>query len=233
MESPLATLPIYLEVEDVAVGPVLIALRKMPGIIKLNLDLMSGAPATPPVRREPGAPSNSERIVAALVQRQGEPLSIKEAIEIVGGSKGTAYTAMYQLKKQGVVKGAGGGSYELTDKAKRELIPVDAVKLLPKPRDAKASKTVNGHAKKDKIARGPKGRASPGQGRKLLLDALAGDGVTRADLRHVLGAQGISEKSFSGVLDRAKRDELIQKVGNVYELTASGKTAQAQAPTGE
>jgi hypothetical protein len=69
----MATLPIYLEVEDVAVGPVLLALRKMRGIIKMNLDLGLEAPALPGRQRQQGM-----RLRACAVRQRPRSLASSE-----------------------------------------------------------------------------------------------------------------------------------------------------------
>lgn len=226
----MATLPIHLEVEDVAVGPILIALRKMPGIIKMNLDIGIGAP---PVSRE-AAPrgNNAERIIALLMQSDGGPIAIKEVMQTLGVSKGSVYSAVYALKKKNVVESPVAGQYQLTVKAKRELMKHEP-KLLNAPSAKEVKAKTNGHAiHHGDIERGPSGRASQGSGRKLLLDALAAGPITRLNLGKHLASSGMSAKSMSGVMDRAKRDELIKKHSdNNYHLTAKGKHEAAKAAT--
>jgi hypothetical protein len=233
----MATLPIHLEVEDVAVGPVLIALRKMPGIIKLHLDLLGDAPSAS--HREPKnergsakAGANAERIVALLMQNNGGPLKIGEIMRALGSTKSSAYTAMYTLKKKKVVQSPHAGEYELTDKAKRELLPDHAPKLLtgPKTNGAKPAKT-----KAAKLHKGPGGRPSPGSGWKMLRAALDGGALKRAELITKLAESGMSEKSVSGIMARADRDKLIKNAGEigVWELTPKGRSQQpAEAATG-
>lgn len=219
----MATLPIHLEVEDIAVGPVLIALRKMPGIIKLHLALLD-EPKPGRQDREPGgrassrpakAGENAERIVAYLMKHGGGPLGIKDIIQMLGSSKASAYTAMYALKKKKVVQSPSAGQYELTDKAKRELLPArETMKLLPKPHAAARAKA--------------SGRASPGAGPRLLLQALSGGALKREVLIKQLGESGMSEKSVTGIMARAKDAKLIKSVGNgAWELTAKGTNQQA------
>jgi hypothetical protein len=227
----MATLPIHLEVEDVAVGPVLIALRKMPGIIKLHLDLLGDAATAS--HREPkserpakSGAANAERIVALLMQNNGGPLKVGEIMRAIGCTKSSAYTAMYTLKKKKVVQSPHAGEYELTDKAKRELLPDQAPKLLtaPKSNGAKPAKV----AKTAKTAKTESGRAAPGTGQKLLLQALAGGALKRDTLIKQLGENGMSEKSVTGVMARAKDAKLIKSLGaGSWELTAKGTNHQA------
>jgi predicted transcriptional regulator len=232
----MATLPIYLDVEDVAFGPVLIALRKMPGIIRIRLDDDDPKPGRQS-GREPRAGgqisaqpaqrgANAEQIVALLMQNNGGPLQITEIMRAIGSTKSSAYTAMYTLKKKHVVQTPQPGQYELTDKAKRELLPNrEAIKLLPKPREAAKAKT-NGH----KIDTARAGRAAPGTGQKLLLQALSGGALKREALIKQLGESGMSEKSVTGVMTRARSAKLIKSLGaGSWELTAKG-TNQAADP---
>lgn len=242
----MATLPIHLEVEDVAVGPVLIALRKMPGIIRIDLKLLD-EPSKHRSERESSGHSgsqpakhgeNAERIVAHLMKNNGGPCGIKEIIRVLGTSKGSAYTAMYTLKKRNVVKSPAAGLYELTDKAKRELLQVsaetetvklssEAIKLLPKPRAAAKAKA-NGHATKTQVVKTESGRAPPGTGQKLLLQALTGGAMKRDALIKQLGEAGMSEKSVTGVMARAQDAKLIKSLGGgQWELTTKGSNQQA------
>jgi hypothetical protein len=224
----MATLPIHLEVEDVAFGPVLIALRKMPGIIKIRLDDDDPKPGRQS-GREPRAGgqigaqpakhgANAERVVALLMQNNGGPLKIGEIMRGIGSTKSSAYTAMYKLKKNKVVQSPNAGQYELTDKVKRELLPDQAPKLLTAPKSngakpAKIAKTESGRA----------GRAPPGTGQKLLLHALAGGALKRETLVKHLGESGMSEKSVTGIMGRARDAKLIRSVGaGSWELTAKG-----------
>ena len=59
--------------------------------------------------------------------------------------------------------------------------------------------------------------------------ALQAGPLTPADLRTKLGESGVSPKSLSGVLLRAKRDGLIKKNGSGYELTAKGQKIETGA----
>jgi hypothetical protein len=46
--------------------------------------------------------------------------------------------------------------------------------------------------------------------------------MTPTEIKAALGGKGVSIKSTSGIIDRAKRDKIIKKVGDKYELTAKG-----------
>jgi hypothetical protein len=242
----MATLPIYLDVEDVAFGPVLIALRKMPGIIKIRLDDDDPKPGRQSGRQsgaggqigaQPAkAGANAERIVALLMQNNGGPLKINEIMHAIGSTKSSAYTAMYTLKKKHVVQTPHVGQYELTDKAKRELLPnsansanSSAIKLLPKPREVAKAKT-DGHKTNGHKANGH--RAAPGTGQKLLLHALSTGPLKRETLIKHLGESGMSEKSVTGVMARAQDAKLIKSLGGgSWELTAKGTNQAAETTT--
>ena len=179
------TLPIFLEVEDVAVGPVLIALKKMPGIIKMKLDLdvvETGKQAS--VRNPAGGrgPNGQELITALLMKHQGGPLHLDDIQRQTGLARTSIYGALTVLKSKKVTANAkGAGNWQLTDRAKRQLLdnagedtttlPYDAVKLLPPPR-AKEAKALNGHPVK-RIKRRPKGRVSRTEARSIVLSAVA------------------------------------------------------------
>jgi Mn-dependent DtxR family transcriptional regulator len=192
----MATLPIHLEVEAESVGPVLIALRKMPGIIKMHLDVMAGTPAPEP--REKGR-NKTEEVLALMVKHKGG-IRMADLMKIIGGPKTSLYTAVATLKKQHVVTSHSQGEYVLTAKAKRELLGEVS----------------------DKV-RKSNGRAPQGAGRQQLLQALTTSPGPRGTVTKVLVANGVSEKTVSGLFDRAKRDNLIKKVGDNWELTAAGK----------
>lgn len=209
----MATLPIYLEVEDVAVGPVLIVLRRMPGIIKMNLDLEKGAPTAPAMPRS--GKINNEQLTIAVMMKSGGPIHVQTLMRELGGTKSRAYSALHQLKKKGVVKSLGAGNWELTEKAKRQLINGDASpKLLPAPANGKSHKAA--------------GRARRGNARDIMLRTLAAEPKRPFEIAEQLDAGGASAKAISGVLDRARRDKLVKKVGDNYELTAAGKHAAEQ-----
>lgn len=223
------TLPINLEVEAEAVGPVMIALRKMPGIIKMHLDLGEGpAPAA-----KPGNGNLKQTVLALFARLKGGPVHVDAIRQEIGGDKNRVYGVMSALKKEGVVQLAGKRTYQFTAKAMRSL-HVEAEPLaLPKP-PAKG----NGHAK-PKAKSSPTKRAPQGAGPLALRQLLAERGpMTPKDVREALGEKGVGAKSMSGILDRSKRDGLIKKneKSGEYELTAKGRkldevTAVAPATT--
>lgn len=207
------TFPILIEVEELALGPVLRKLHDMPGIAKLDLQLGLGGQGAGRQQLEQaalaqGKRGNGEEAVVKLLL-QG-PKHLAELVAAIGGKKSSFYTLTSKLKKKGIAERAGGGMWQLTHKARTQL---GAVKALPAP----------------EIKHGPAGRATPGSGPILLRSALAAGPLAPVDLRKQLGSSGMSPKSISGVLDRAKRDGLIKKNGTGYELTAKGQKIEMGA----
>jgi len=226
----MATLPIYLEVEDVAVGPVLIALRRMPGIIKMNLDISAGAPAPAPVARNGNGPKTNEIIIAMMMKANGEPVHVSDMARQVGGHKSRASVVLNALKKKGIVKAAGKGNWVLTPKAMRDLAKHAEPQLLPAPKPAAkpiGKAKSNGH----KVIEHNE-RAERGTGPAALCETLRDGPLSVTDIRTNLEAKGVSGKSLSGFLDRGKRDGIIKKnASGLYELTAKGakqSTAETQ-----
>ena len=201
------TFPIRLEVEEIALGTVLRKLNEMPGVVKLDLDLGHGGEGAGKKQLEQHAKTlnggtTEEQAVKFLMTG---PKHIGQISKVLGGSKSRAYGAMHQLRKRGLSESApGAGMHQLTVKAMGQL---GAVKALPSPA----------------ITHGPKGRATPGSGTIVLRSALDAGPVSPGALRDHMSSLGVSPKSLSGVLFRAKRDGLIKKNGEGYELTAKGQ----------
>ncbi|WP_172627144.1 helix-turn-helix domain-containing protein [Bradyrhizobium ivorense] len=221
-----------IEVEEVALGPVLRRLNDMPGIAKLHLDLGQGAAARTEEKKALARPSGGSgrggsgetalaKAVAVLMHGQK---TVAELSAEIGGPKTRVYGAIHQLKGKGLVEMVDKGTYKLTDKALAELNAAQSGKppSLPKP-EAPAS-----------VAKTPSGRAKPGSGNIVLRAALDAGPVSPTDLRQHMAAKGMSEKSISGVLDRAKRDGLIKRNGSeLYELTVKGQKLElAEAANG-
>lgn len=213
------TFPIMLEVEELLLGPVLRKLNEMPGIAKLHLDLGHGgqgagakqlADKVAKVRSNGG--SAEQQVLKMLLQRG--PMHIRAISQEVGGAKSRAYGAVHQLKKKGLTEaGAEKGTHQLTAKAKAQL---GGALALPAPEGAQ-------------VAKGPAGRAKPGSGNIVLRVALEAGPLPPVDLRKRMAAQGMSPKSISGVLARAKDGGLIRKNGTGYELTAKGQKIEMGA----
>jgi Mn-dependent DtxR family transcriptional regulator len=205
------TFPIRLEVEEIALGPVLRKLNEMPGIVKLDLDLGQGGQGAGRKQLEQQAaeqPKNGSREPAVLKLLMDGPKHIRDISAALGGKKSRAYGVMNSLHKKGLTKAVGKGMHELTKLAQAQL---GGVKALPAPA---AAAPVN---------HGPGGRASPGSGNIVLRTILADGPKTPADVRAQAADKGVSPKSISGVLDRARKNGLIKKNGNGYELTAKGQ----------
>ena len=207
------TFPILLEVEEIALGTVLRKLNEMPGIVKLDLNLGHGGEGPGKKQLVKAAANNGESGEQAVVKllANGE-MHIREIARQIGGSKARAYGATHQLRKKGITEpGVGKGTHRLTKKAMAQL--GRAVPALPAPA----------------LTKGPGGRPTPGSGAIVLRTALQAGPLTPADLRTKLGESGVSPKSLSGVLLRAKRDGLIKKNGSGYELTAKGQKIETGA----
>jgi Mn-dependent DtxR family transcriptional regulator len=220
----MASLPIYLEVEDIAVGPVMIALQKMPGILKMELKLGDAAPRP---ARQPGEPkgTNPQRIIALLVSRGGGPVDIAEIVRELGIPKGSAQQSFYELVNTEVVKRVDRGIYELSAKARRDLMGAapasEAMKMLPKPRAAAAT---NGHSTIKQVRDG----SVEASVLKLLLEG--GGAVKVSDMTQRLVAErSMTDKGVASALRRAQSKKLAKSDGHgTWQLTDKGrKTAEA------
>jgi DNA-binding PadR family transcriptional regulator len=209
------TFPIKLEVEEIALGAVLRKLNDMPGIVKLDLDLGHGGEGAGKKELQHAAAKQSGgNIVQEAVKfLMDGPKHIGEIARALGGAKSRAYSAMTQLRKQGLSEaGPGKATHQLTAKARAQL---GAVPALPAPTPI--------------VKHGPSGRASPGSGPIILRVALDAGPMSPHDLRAKLTEGGMSPKGVSGVLDRARVAGLIKKNGNGYELTAKGQKIETGA----
>ncbi|MCA1452103.1 hypothetical protein I6F35_02600 [Bradyrhizobium sp. BRP22] len=230
-EIVMATLPIYLEVEDVAVGPVLIALKKMPGIIKLHLALLDEKPV--PAAR-PGGMNTEQTVVAMFANRNGGPMTVDEVQAELGGTRTRSYSAIGGLKKKGVLQQIGKSTYKFSAKAMQMMsnnAPANptAAPALPKPQSHPPAKK-NGHVvAKAKAKKG--GRAERGAGLTALRELLSQNGAMKfTDIRTELSQRGVKEKSTRGIVDRARRDGLLKKTSNGdFELTAKGASSASQS----
>jgi len=194
---------------------VLRKLNEMPGIVKLDLDLGRGGEGAGRERLENAAAprgNQAQQIIKLLMQG---PKHLNEMVAAIGGKKSSFYTATSKLSKDGLVeRGAEKGTWQLTAGAKTQLggavqgKPPPAVAALPAPKKAKKA---------------PAGRAQPGTG-NIVLRQLLDEGVKAPiELRQHMAEKGMSPKSISGVLDRARKGGLIKKNGAGYELTAAGR----------
>ena len=214
--------PLMIEVEEIALGPVLRKLNEMSGITKIHLPLGRGGEGAGKHQLEQhAAKKHSKGDYESMVVRllmQG-PKHIREIGAAVGGKITRAYGVMNSLKKQGISEPAGGGMHKLTDGTLSRL-----------------KKTGNGAAKPlalpapAAVAHGPSGRASKGASTIVLRAALDEGPQTTSELRARLVMSGVSGKSTSGAIFRAKRDGIIKKNGSGYELTAKGQKIDLGAP---
>ena len=198
------TFPIRLEVEEIALGTVLRKLNDMPGIAKLDLDLGHGGEGAGKRQLAEAAGQlrgGLEQLVLNALNANGQ-MSLKDLVRVLGRKKQSIYGATHQLKKKGLIQNGGDkGTYRL----------------------AVGTKLIEGPSAGATVERTPTGRAATGSGPIILRDALIASGpLSPGDLRKHLQARGMSGKSVSGVLERAKRHGLIKKNGAGYELTAKG-----------
>ncbi|KYK50039.1 hypothetical protein A1D31_22265 [Bradyrhizobium liaoningense] len=206
--------PVLVQIEEIALGTVLRKLHEMPGVISVDLQLGLGGQGAGKQLLEHAAQTkrgnNEQTIVKLLLQG---PKHINDITAAIGGKKSSFYTVTSKMKKQGLIeRSEGKGTWQLTHKARTQL---GDVKALPAP----------------EIARGPAGRAVPGSGNSLLRSLLAEGAKPPRELRKQLGSKGMSPKSISGVLDRARKAGLIKKLtnGTGYELTAKGQKIEMGA----
>lgn len=210
---------ITIEVEPPALGPVLLKLKEMPGIAKINFDVSDSKAASP----DPVGPRTSPtEIITALLIRG--PVTIDEAQAAfiragLKGNRGQVHTNFYALKAKGIVKTAEKGVYEFTAKAAKSIKGHEdtAIRLLPKPK-------TNGTHPPAKEKRKP-----PGFGQKVLLEMLSSGPAKKTKIAEQLGVNGMSAKSVEGVTFRAKEAGLVKSDGNgLFELTTKGKTEVEQ-----
>jgi hypothetical protein len=222
----MATVPILVEVEDIAVGPVMIALRKMQGVISFHVDLDKFAPSAPSIARVPGA-NIQETVTAVLLKSYPAPIGATEVSNQTGLSKTPVYGALNALKGKGLCVPTEDRKWVLTEKA---ALDMGALKLLPN------------HSKPDKAAmeklpkmRADKGRAKPGETWAALHATLKEGGRQRSEVISTLASFGVKENSASGILERAQRDKLAKTNGTgLWELTPKGLAkVPAHQPTGE
>jgi Mn-dependent DtxR family transcriptional regulator len=208
------TFPIHLEVEEIALGTVLRKLNDMPGIAKIDLNLGHGGQGAGKEKLVQGAAQmrgdNAEQAIVKLLVSQGE-MHIQEIASTLGWAKQRAYGAMHQLRKKGITEaGSVKGTHRLTRKAAAHIHAAKApagTPALPAPAQVK---------------HGPGGRAAPGSGNIVLKSILSEGPKTPAEVKVRAAELGVSPKSISGVIDRAKKGGFIKKNGAGYELTAKG-----------
>lgn len=203
---------IIIKVEELALGPCVRRINDMPGVVDFKLDLGEGGLGAGRKQLEDAAKQDrgtqAQQIVKFLMEG---PKHLNEMVAAIGGKKSSFYTATSKLSKDGVVeRGTEKGMWQLTAAARAQL---GATIALPAPEKA---------TKATKVKHGPKGRAVPGSGNIVLRQLLADGAKAPVDLRSEMAGKGMSPKSISGVLDRARKAAIIKKNGTGYELTAKG-----------
>jgi DNA-binding PadR family transcriptional regulator len=205
--------PVLVHIEEIALGTVLRKLHEMPGVSGVDLQLGQGGQGAGKQQLQHAAQakrgSQEEALIKLLLQG---PKHLNDMVAAIGGKKGSFYTLTSKLRQKGIIESAGKGMWQLTHKTRRQL---GDVKALPAPQ----------------IKHGPAGRATPGSGPILLRSALAAGPMAPAELRMHLGSNGMSPKSISGVIWRAREAGLIKKLtnGSGYELTAKGQKIETGA----
>ena len=190
------TFPVKLEVEEIALGTVLRKLHEMPGVVKLDLDFGEGGKGAGREKLQQAAATlNILPEEAILKALENGPMRSRDLINATGMKSHRIY---YAIEKLGLKR---------NDKGEYQTPPL----ALPAPTPA--------------ISHGPTGRASPGSGNVVLLGLLKSEHgpVPPSRLREFLGNNGMSPKSISGVLARARRNGLIKKTGDGYVLTAKAE----------
>lgn len=188
------TFPVKLEVEEIALGTVLRKLHEMPGVVRLDLNFGEGGKGAGKEKLQQAAAAlNTPPEEAILKALANGPMKRRDIIAATGMKE---HRIHYAINKLGLKRNAAN-EYILAPLA------------LPAPTSA--------------ISHGPAGRATPGSGNVLLIGVLKLEGaMPTGRLRTFLGNNGMSPKSISGVLARARRDGLIKKTGDGYVLTAAG-----------
>ena len=198
------TFAVKLEIEEIALGTVLRKLHDMPGIAKLDLDFGHGGQGAGKEKLQQAAAAMNTLPEEAILKALADgPMKSADLIRATGMKSHRIYYALEKLEKAGVSRKTDHG-HELIQRRS-----AGGVALLPPPA----------------IKHGPGGRASTGSGPILLLGILKSEHgpVPPGKLRIFLGNNGMSPKSISGVLARARRDGLIKKSGDGYVLTAKAE----------
>jgi hypothetical protein len=189
--------PVRLEVEELLLGPVLRKLHVIPGVTKVDVGMDGeGGHGGDRQKLEQQVAKLREKpheaIVKLLAQGPMKGSAIKQALKITDGKLYYAISAL-----QSVVRRNGKGEFYLAEKTPKLIV---------------ATK------------RGPTGRASPGQGNITLAAILssAGGPIKATQLKNDLGSHGMSVKSASGILQRAKEIGIVRSTAAGYVLTAKG-----------
>jgi hypothetical protein len=205
------TIPILVDVEDTALGPVMIALKRTPGVIgfRVNLDAF-----TPSAARLPAGVSVQDTVLACIAARHPEAMRSREIAAATGLTKQNVASALNSLKgKKAILRAGDRLLWQLSPKAATEMGKTLALTHDKPPRkDGK-----------------PRARAS----REAVWQALhlaMKDGPTPTHkITEVFTTHGISG-AISGALARAREKKLVRNIApGTWELTAKG-LAQVPAP---
>ena len=198
------TFAVKLEIEEIALGTVLRKLHDMPGIAKLDLDFGHGGQGAGKEKlQQAAAVMNTSPEEAILKALANGPMKSRDIINATGMRDHRVYYAIQKL----------GPALTRNGKGELMLAPL----ALPAPTPA--------------VSHGPTGRASPGSGNIILVGMLKSEHgpVPPERMRTFLGNNGMSPKSISGVLARARRDGLIRKTKEGYTLTAKAEKMNGAA----
>jgi DNA-binding PadR family transcriptional regulator len=213
-----------IEVEEIALGPVLRRLNEMAGIAKLHLDMGRGgeqgqakiADAAETFRGTKRSSVFEADILKFL--RDGHK-HISEISALIGGKRTRAYGLVHALRKKGLVEGGpDSGSHQLTAKGRALLSGgAGATPALAAPAAAAPA------AAAPVIRRGPKGVALKGENTRLVCRLLSEGPIETIAMRRKLEALGYGAKSIDGLTSRARISGYIRtNKDGAYELTPKG-----------
>lgn len=216
---------IKVDVQAEAVGPVMIALRRMPGVMNFHVDLDAFAPSAAALRA-PGSPSIKDTVIAILLKSYPQPLKAAQIADQGGLQKTSVHSTLHgKLKEHGVVELSIGRTWRLSDKAAVEM---GARKLLSAPEakaKAKANGKTNGKAngKTNGADHGERTRQSGAVLWAHLHQFLKDGAKRRAEIIGAMAALGMKEKGVSSLLSRNQRSKLVKSDGGgTWELTPKG-----------
>jgi len=216
------TIPVLCYIEDLPFGKILRQLHDTQGIVTVDVLLGQGgrqSPLTPEdIQTARGNGSTEKQVIEVLAR--GPTTATKLAREL-GYAASRYYAALATLRKKGVAeKGTDGWRLTAQAMAYAKGNGHDAAPIaLPAPSNA---------------AKGRKGRATHGASTPTLLATLSDGPKTPAQISQAIAAAGMSAKSISGVLARARTAGIIKHdpKSHLYELTARGVKQAGEAAHG-
>ncbi len=190
-------IPVHLEVEAEALGPVLLLLNGVPGVhgIAPNLDAAgkkpkrngsNGAEHTP---RPRSGINVSAIIIRELMSGQKNLQHLKDTVEKEGGAALSVSSALHTLSKKGVTSIVSAGVHALTEEAMERINAEqqrDAPPQLPAPKR--------------------------GDSRPFVLKSVE-QGMTRLEMTKAGQQIGIGERMIDGALTRLKAEKAIHAIG--------------------